>query len=111
MAGRQDQGFQNQQVQGALQQGNAFVFALLGSHSTQVFARSGRMSTRTTQSFGMPPGGQRFTCIVFARSALVLMERFEQLSPMIVCCGRSAGDSVKFYTGENAQVRNPGEPL
>jgi hypothetical protein len=47
MAGSQDKRFQNQQVQRALQEGNAIFVTLLGSHSTQVSACLGRMSTQT----------------------------------------------------------------
>jgi hypothetical protein len=46
MAGAEYETLEDQQVEGALQQGNAFVVTLLGSHSTQVSARSGRMSTQ-----------------------------------------------------------------
>ncbi len=46
MARSQHKRLQNQQVQRALQQGNAIVVILLGSHSTQVSAPLGRMSTR-----------------------------------------------------------------
>jgi hypothetical protein len=46
VAGAKEQGLQNEQVQGALQQGDAIVFFLMGRHTTRVSRSSGRMSTR-----------------------------------------------------------------
>ena len=45
VARSQHQRLQNQQVERALQQGNAVVVILSGSHSTQVSQPLGRMST------------------------------------------------------------------
>jgi hypothetical protein len=47
MARAQNERLQDEEVEGALQQGNAVVAVLLGSHSTQIFTFSGRMSTQT----------------------------------------------------------------
>jgi hypothetical protein len=45
VARAKEQGLQNQQVQGALQQGDAIVFFLMGRHTARVSRSSGRMST------------------------------------------------------------------
>ena len=47
MAGVQNQGFQDGEVDSALQPGDAVIPVFLGSHSTQVFTPLGRMSTQT----------------------------------------------------------------
>ena len=44
-----NQGFQDQQIERALQQGNAVVVARLGCHPTQVLAGWGRMSTQRAE--------------------------------------------------------------
>jgi hypothetical protein len=46
MAGAESKGFEDEQVEGALQQGNAVIVIFLGSHPTQVNTSLGRMSTR-----------------------------------------------------------------
>jgi hypothetical protein len=55
MAGSGHKRLQNQQVQRALQQGNVIIVSLLGSHSTQVFTRLGRMSTQVVFRINSSP--------------------------------------------------------
>ena len=51
MTWAQQERFKNQQVQCALQQGDAIVVIVLGSHSTQVCRSLGRMSTQRSQAY------------------------------------------------------------
>src|SRR5271167_3129656 len=66
------QGLENQQVERALQQGDAVVGTGLGRHPTQASHRSGRMSTQKGKGKGQGPSGVQQHDILYMLSSDIL---------------------------------------